>query len=43
MKYILLIHPGDTPTPRDPEARTSRGRCSPTTRRRFLERKLAEL
>ena len=20
MKYLMLIHPGDTPTPRDPEA-----------------------
>ena len=38
MKYMLLIHQGDTPTPHDPEAwgrlpRTSRTRSTPTTRR----------
>ena len=38
MKYMLLIHQGTTPTPRDPEAwarspRPSRSRSTPTTRR----------
>ena len=38
MKYLLLIHQGDTPTPRDPEAwaklpEEEQSGCSPTTRR----------
>ena len=38
MKYMLLIHQGDAPTPRDPRRgraspRTSRRRSTPTTRR----------
>jgi hypothetical protein len=44
MKYMLLIHQGDAPTPRDPEAWSRLLELvASDAERRFLERRLAEL